>query len=628
MTCTAWLRTGSAAIFLLSSSLIPAASAREADEIVLVTAARTPIPAEDATASVTVLDEADIEARDTGFIADMLRTVPGLAVSRSGAGGQLTQIRLRGSEANHVLVLIDGVEAASPFTGEADFAHLNFDDLTRIEVARGEQSALWGPDAIGGVIRLTSAGAPGQREATARIEAGDFGALRASGRIAFPFEHGWASASAGAMESDGIDVSATGGAADAYASRTVALAGALEVSDRWRVEATGRWIAAEADFDSDTDFDGRLDDADLARRSDQLLTRLALMGEQGRFSHRTEVHLTDELAETFAASLRTGRNIGQRRRAFHQTTARWDGDGVAHRLTGLAEWESDRLKNDSGAATEQSRVIDTVALALDYGLEAGRWDAAISVRVEDNDGFAGAATWRAGLGRAFDGLNGRLHGAIGAGVKNPGLFELFGYFPDSFVGNRDLQPEDSIGWEIGWTQSHAWAYGAELSWSATWFQSELEHEIYTDFGVFPATARNRSGGSERSGLEVSGRWSGGDVSIFGSAAVLQSEADGAPEIRRPERLASLTFAWRPDGGPLHASISADHTGEQLDTDFGSYQIVALDAYTLVSGRIAWRLADRAEIYVRGENLTDEIYEDVFGYRSAGRGLYLGLRLGR
>ena len=124
------------------------------------------------TSPSSILTQTEIQARNQGVIADLLRTIPGLSVSQSGGAGALTQIRLRGSEANHVTVIIDGVEVANPSDGAFDFGGLRNEDIVKIEVLRGEQSALYGSDAIGGVIKLSP-------ERVARKKAGAL-ALRAA----------------------------------------------------------------------------------------------------------------------------------------------------------------------------------------------------------------------------------------------------------------------------------------------------------------------------------------------------------------------------------------------------------------------------------------------------------------
>lgn len=601
------------------------------DDTILVTAARLPLAAEDATVSVSVLSEADLEARGPLFAADLLRAVPGLAVSRSGPAGSLTQIRARGAEANHVLVLIDGIEAASPFTGEADFSNFLFDDLARIEVARGEQSALWGADAIGGVIAMQTVRPHDGTSARLRIEAGSFDTQRLSARYARGSEQGGFGFSVGDFTSEGIDISGQGGERDGYANTQAAFNAHAELGARWAVEGAARWIDYASESDADLDFNGVLDDTDRERRGEQFFSGLTLSGDSAlgglTLSHELAARLTDDRNRSFADGVRTGRNLGQRRQWRYQLSTRWQSGEFSHRLTGLIENERDKTKNDAGPGSlaNQTRTIETTALAVDYGLARGPLDLTVSARRENNDRFDDATTWRAGAAWSFDQAGGRLRASIGEGVKNPGVFELFGFFPDFFTGNPDLIPERSQGWEIGWEQSFADDRGSA---SLTYFSSELEDEIFTDFSVFPATARNAAGTSTRKGIELSGRYAlASELDLFGSASWLESEADGMAEIRRPEQLASLTLSWRPEAA-VSASVSADYTGEQTDTDFGTFLPVTLDAYTLVSGQLRWTPRDGVELYARGENLLDEDYQDVFGFDTPGRAVYFGLRLHR
>jgi vitamin B12 transporter len=276
------LRTSLAAIFLLFPA---SALSQNLDETIIVTAARTPIPASDTTASISLLTTRDLDARGAVFIADALRSVPGLAVSRSGPSGALTQIRARGSEANHLLVLIDGVEATNPFTGEADFAHMAFDDLATIEVARGEQSALWGADAIGGVIHLTSAHPEAGRFGRLRLESGSFETHRVSASLASGFEHGFLSVSLAGFESNGIDVSGRDGEVDGYTSRTASFSGLFRAADNLSLDANLRWVGQTSEFDNDINYDGRLDNTDSTRRGgpDPCPHRAEFRSRDGRY---------------------------------------------------------------------------------------------------------------------------------------------------------------------------------------------------------------------------------------------------------------------------------------------------------------------------------------------------------
>jgi vitamin B12 transporter len=625
-TKSVWLTRAAVILFFSSQPAL----AQGNDDVIVITASRVPIAADAATSSISLLDAEALEARGAVFIGDMLRAVPGLAVSKSGPAGALTQIRARGSEANHTLVFIDGIEASSPFTGEADFAHMAFDDIDSIEVARGEQSALWGADAIGGVIHLTSALPAVGREAGFRFETGALGTTRMSGRLAAGSERGHLSVSVSGLETDGIDISGLSGERDGYSNRTGAFSSAYDVNEALTLEASVRWIDQITDSDADVNYDGRLNDTDNVRRGQQFFGHLGANADYQRggveWLHRAGIQLTDDAATNYVDDDRKSRSLGQRWQANYQTSILWGEGETRHRFTGLLEAERDRTKNDAGpgAFENQTRILETDAVALDYGLGHGALDVSVSARLEQNDRFEDATTWRIGAAWSFDNLDGRIRLSAGEGTKNPGVFELFGFFPAFFVGNPDLNPETSRGWELGWEQSFA---GGSGQWSAVWFESTLQDEIYTDFGGFPATARNATTESQRRGLEVEASWDiSSEVSVFGSVSLLESEQNGGSEIRRPERLGSLTLDWHPDGMNWSASLTADHTGDQRDTDFGTFLPVILERYTLLGGQLRWTVDEGMEIYVRGENLLDEDYQDVFGFNTPGRGLYFGLRL--
>jgi len=186
-TTVSWLAVALAAGFAANANAQSdptVASKDEAGNAIIVTGSRSGegVAVRNLPASVTLLTDEDLQQRQTRIISDVLRDVPGIAVSRQIGG--LTQVRLRGSEANHVLVLIDGIEASDPFQGEFDFGSLIADEAAKIEVLRGQQSSLYGSDAIGGVIQyitLTGREAPGF---SLRAEGGSFGTYSGGARAA------------------------------------------------------------------------------------------------------------------------------------------------------------------------------------------------------------------------------------------------------------------------------------------------------------------------------------------------------------------------------------------------------------------------------------------------------------
>ena len=216
-------------------------------------------------------------------------------------------------------------------------------------------------------------------------------------------------------------------------------------------------------------------------------------------------------------------------------------------------------------------------IAGDYRYAGDELTLTASARHDFNDLFDDSTTWRVGAGYAFS-WDGRLRASVGTGVKNPTLIELFGFFPASrFTGNQDLQPETSLGVSVGYEQDFG-----DLKVSVDVFRSELEDEITTLFNPdFTTTVVNLDTDSTRQGIELAASWSYDNVSIYGSASFLDSEQDDVEEIRRPDFLASATATWTPIEA-LALTVNVDHNGEQLDTDFATFQNVELDS--LYAGR--------------------------------------------
>ena len=194
---------------------------------IVVTAARTPQDEADSAASVTIIDKARIERLGEPLVPDLLRLAPSTSVSQSGPAGSLTEVRIRGAEANHTLLFIDGIRANDPAAGNIPrFELLNADVASRIEVVRGPQSALWGSEAIGGVIALSS-----DPKASPQLlaEGGSFGFARAGARVSVDQGSVSASLGGGYQRATGIDsFGAAGGDKDGYANL------ALRTRIEWR----------------------------------------------------------------------------------------------------------------------------------------------------------------------------------------------------------------------------------------------------------------------------------------------------------------------------------------------------------------------------------------------------------
>ncbi len=590
------------------------------DDKMIIIGSRTPIARKEVTAAVSVLTDEDLQALGIVLVADALRAVPGAAVNRSGPAGALTQVRLRGSEANHVLVLIDGIEASNPFTGAFSFNTMPSSGISRVEVLRGEQSALWGSDAIGGVINFVTTPAKTKNTAGSFAEYGSFESFRtgANGQMQLGKARLFGNASYGT--SDGYDVSGTGGDRDGYDNFSALTGFDAPLGARVALKTRSRYTRSKSEFDADTDFDGRLDDVLRLLRQNQFdaLAELTAQSHNGHVNHalKSTYTTTQDVDDNSRAN-------GFRTQLSYQINADWDTGKTAHHFTILGEGEREIYKNDGGrgAFQNQKRRNTGYALAADYRLVSHDLVLNASARRDTHSLFANANTWRVGAAYAFVPLGGRLRASVGQGIKNPGFFELFGFFPGFFVGNPELETEKSTGFELGWDQDIG---PAKLSLSG--YSSRLMNEIFTDFGAFPATARNRVGKSRRRGLEIEGSWPvSGALTLDGSLTLQHTSQSNVREIRRPKFLASTSIHWQPANQPFGISLGADHNGKMTDTDFGSFSTITLNAYTLVHGTAHYDIGEHIQLYLRGDNLLDEAYSEVFGFAGQGRGIYGGIR---
>ncbi len=570
----------------------------------------------DFTAPATIINAEEIRNRGAAYISDLLRTVPGAAVNRSGPMGGLTQLRLRGSEGNHILVLVDGVEVSNPNTGEFDFASLRSEDVVRIEVLRGEQSALWGSDALGGVVNIITKAGETVESYRLALKAGSFNTLEGQVSAVVPVGKAALSINGNVFRTDGYDVSGGNGDKDGADSRALNIG--LNEVEIGELTLSAKYSASHAlsEFDADTDFDGRLNDTLSDTITKTQTGRISARFEVAGFDNLVNFSLTDTKQNTVGTSFPND-TTGKRTQINWAAEKNWD----AHSITVLAETEKEQFSNfgGAGAGQNQNESIRNYALAADYRYSKNALTLSASGRADFNDIFDNSQTWRIGAGYAIQDIGGRLRASVGSGVKNPSMTELFGFFPAFFVGNPDIKPETSTGYNIGYDQT--WR-----SWnlSADYFRSDLKDEIFTDFGVFPSTVRNRASKSKREGVELEARGNvGKTIDVRASATFLNAKENGVRELRRPKFLASARASWTPNE-PISLTLSADHTGSQIDTDFATFSRVQLKAFTLVGLNIRYSVNDIVTLSVRGENLLDEKYQEVVGYAAQGRGVYAGI----
>jgi vitamin B12 transporter len=618
-----------------SSPEVRTAAARDDEILVTSRSGRLDLPAR-YPGSVTVLSADDLDKRQTRDIADVLRDVPGVAVA--GVAGQ-TQIRLRGSEANHVLVLVDGIEVSDPFAGEFDIGTLQAEPGARVEVLRGAQSALYGPDAIGGVVAYESASGRSLPGFAARIEGGTQATVNGALRYGASGTDWDAGLSAVVVSTDGQPNARPingGGTRDiGRDSYTVSGKGSVDVAEGLALRAAARFIRTEGQFnDSNFDFTsptfGLIIDSPGTRFTNEAF--YALVGARaealdGRWTHDLSAQIADIDRDTFGPFGRSNSSEGDRIKASYVTAFNL---AEQHNLTFAADYEVEGFRNTTpgGFAFNGRREIEQLGFVGEYRYSGDEFDLSAALRHDINDRFRDATTFRVGAGyRVTDST--RLRAAAGSGVKNPGFFELFGFVDGRFIGNARLRPEKSTGWEVGLDQQ----LGDSATLAVTFFDSELEGEIFTTFPApaFIATPANRTTTSQQRGVEVSlGARLGTAWSLDAAYSYLDAEENGREEVRRPRHIASAALKWDAPGDAASATLVVRHNGAALDDAFTDPSFVpvrvTLDDYTLVNLNARARLADGIEAFARVENLLGEEYEQVFSFVSPGRSAVLGVEV--
>jgi vitamin B12 transporter len=629
-----------AAVSLLSCAQLAQAHSSSLEHV-LVSAARTPLAVSQIGSATTVLTREDIERRQARYVSDVLRTVPGFAISHTGGMGTQTQVRVRGSEANHVLVLIDGVRANDPATGdEFRWEQLSTAGIERIEVVRGPQSALWGSEAVAAVVNIVTAS---DRIASPAVElyteAGGNRTRNVGGSAAASFGDWTLRGALDALRSDGENIARGPGERDG--SRLATGQFGLQYRGEGPLSAQGslRVSDARSEFDPVDFFTTGLPvDGDREARNRTTVAQLntALRSFDDRVTWHLRGAYMDSDQRDFADDQRVSGAGAERTTVTLQSDIALGEDaltlGVEREKT---DFSQRGLVQFGDPNQDQSLTLNSVMAEYRSPRSEGlSW--IVSSRYDQYSDFRNALTGRLSLSYPL-GDSTRLRGTVGSGQKTPTFTERFGFFPEQFIGNPDLKPERSVSYDLGIDQDFA---DGRLQLSGTLFWQDLRDEIngfVFDPVSFLATAENVDGKSRRSGTELSGEWALSDaLSLRAMYTYTRArEPDTATgrsvaELRRPKHSASLALQYSGLDDRLGLSAVADYGGARLDRFFPPFPepaaVVRLDDYWLVELTAQYRLSTAATVFARATNLLDSNYEQVLGYTTPGRVMQVGLRL--
>lgn len=627
-------------LFLAAAAAVTGAS----DSDILVTAALEPVPVQNAAVSATIFDQQRIAALGQPFALDLIRLAPGVSVSQSGSRGTLTDIRIRGSEARHSLLFIDGIAFNDPAASNlARFEQATSDSIGRIEIVTGPQSALWGSEALGGVIALSTPDPlGGGLRGSASGEYGSHDSKRASANLVTGGDAAGVSASASWAKGDGIDILGGGtGDKDGYENLTLNLKAVARPGSDGELGIVGRYIRAKSQFDgTDPNTFLRADTLDNSR------TRTGAVRVWGKLGLAEDSPWAIELGAQYLrgknhnldGSTALNQSTGDRFSVDAQAIKRFAVGDSRHSLIVRAEREDEQYDTSDQqffGATDKHVSRSRNAIVGEWRADWGTLvstDAA--VRHDDFNRFKDATTWRANaVVHLTSGLS--AHAGYGKGIAQPSFIDLFGFFPGLFVGNPALKPEHSNGYEAGlrWANS-VFAVGI------TGFSNRLTDEIVSVFdpSTFLSSTANADGKSRRKGIELTAEAKPIEgLTISANYTYLDAKEQklaGTPrlrEARRPKHSANLFADYA--GGKWTLGGSIAYVGKRTDTDFDIFDpitfpslTVTLKSYALADARIAYAILPAVEVFARIENAFDENYRDAVGYATPGRTVYAGLRV--
>jgi vitamin B12 transporter len=603
-------------------------------ETITVSGSHSALPIAQLAGNVSVLTEQDIARSQATFVADLLVQFAGVDISTNGGVGQFAELRLRGSETNHILVIIDGIAVNDQGQGGlVDLAHLSTQSIARIELYRGPQSALWGDGAVGGVLNIiTKDGSQTDgNESALKLSVGQQNTQQAqfqhqaqSDKLQYGFTVSHIS-----TDGQNISIVPNNNEKDGYSNTSIHSKLGYTVNKQHALNAVFHYVDYETEFDA-TDFvtTGLPVDADNRSQGRQQSAKLQwlLTPTAANWSLNTTASTHSNVVENTSD--------GQ----LSSLT-----DATTHSLSSIAKLDYSNQANTRqfhvGASLEeidftqrgpidfgdpnQTQTIDSNSVFADAVVSiTHRAFINASVRYTDNSEFAAATDYRVGANWQQSAAL-TWFASVGQASKNPTFTERFGFYAGTFVGNPELQPENATTVELGLRYTSS---GFNTQFNI--FSAQLEDEIngfVFDSASGGFTADNIDGRSDRDGAEFEVSWSATDLAFNATYSYLDAtqgsgEAQSV-ELRRARHNASFntSYNW---SDSISTYVSASYVGAKFDQFFPPWpqasQIIAMRPYWLINANVNIAVSKQFSVNAKIDNLLNHTYQDIVGYRGLER----------
>lgn len=602
------IRSSLLASVAISPFLLSTAYAQEVYDLgeIVVSGSLSPVTEGQTGATVEILESEELSGKDTSVIQRLDR-LPGISSTANGGLGTNGSIQVRGLPARYVVVRINGIDMNDPSGTQSSF---NFGSLTpsgidRIEVLKGSQSALYGSEAIGGVVDITTY-RPTEEGVSGRIatEIGSFGTTSGTLSLGLLTDRAEVAFTYGRIVSDGFSARANDDEDDSFRQTTLTLTGSYEVTDTFTVGAAvnSREGALEIDRSTSDNSGQNYFDELGARVYGELVT--------GNVTHTLAYSYFD--IERRDPNGFTTNFAGDRKRLSYLGSA-----ALSNGYTFNFGLDNTEESFNSGGQTGSEDTFSAQAELLFQPLDT--LDLSAALRYDDNSAFGGKTTGRlAAAWRAQDDLTFRA--VLGTGFRAPSLYERF-----SVYGDPDLSPEESRSFELGVEKT----YGELASVKATLFYTEIDDLIQFDgsstacssgFGCYNQVA----GTTKSRGIELSGQYAlSAATNLFGNYTYTDATTDGTRLTRTPRHDLVLGFDTQ-FSSRLSGGMDVRYVGDVKPSAFAPADNKVGD-YAIVGANLNFDLNDKTQAYLRVENLFDEDYETAGGYNMPGRAAFFGIR---
>jgi vitamin B12 transporter len=608
---------------------------REVPQIIIY-ATRVATPIEQIANSVTVITAKDIEREQRRTVPDVLSTVPGVNIVQAGGPGGVTSVFMRGTNSNHTKILIDGIDVSNPSNpGRTfDLGQLLTADIERIEVLRGPQSGLYGSDAIGGVIAITTKKGEGPPKVTGTVEGGSFGTFNQTASLSgaqsvFHYAFNVAHLHSSDTPVTPLELLPPGRARinDYYDNWTYSTKLGADLAENFGVNLVARYTDATLRFTGDEFPPPFFVGVPAAAQSTQTTHQFFTRGEavwsllDGRFKNYFGVNYTDHWNWNKSPDPATPTvNQGFR--------TKYDWRGVlsvmpGHTVVMGLEQETERLRTDTLTAQNGNKA-GYIELQSEF---EKRFFFVANVRNDNNDSFGGHTTFRLAPAVLVPTTETKLKASYGTGFKAPTLNQLFVSFPDfGFFANPNLKPEESKGYDVGFEQPIA---NDRVRFGATYFHNDISNLINSTFDpvTFTSTLINVDR-AKTEGVEAFASVTVTDrLKLRGDYTFTRSidAVTGKDLLRRPRNKASLTATWMPMDA-LSLSSTVLYVSDWLDIDRSTFATITQPGYTVVNLAANYTINDNAAAFARIDNLFDKRYQNPNGFDRPGFGIFAGIRL--